>query len=323
MDVCRLLKYSMLPCCLTLTLAFSGCKPKIPGEYIQPGEMEDILYEYYLSEEVIRQSGGDTLSQLSFMTNILMRHGVTRTDFDSSMVYYTRHTEELHKIYESLAARFTNEAMAQGASVNEMSRFGNLASSSDTTDITSGKKTVLLFPYAAFNRHMFRIKADTAFHKGDRIMLDFDTRFIYQDGMRNSAAVLAVKFANDSVASKTIQISSTSHYHMQVEDNDRLGIKEVGGYFMLNDNSQASGTTTLRMMAVTGIRLIRMHVRPEGNRKVEGDKSKKPDSIAEPGKTAERQAPRTVEGELVVPNAMLPMNRQLAPKELKIKQIKK
>ena len=62
-----------------------------------------------------------------------------------------------------------------------------------------------------------KIKADTAFYKGDKIILDFDTRFIYQDGMRNAVAVLALKFNNDNVASRTINITSTSRYHCRLK----------------------------------------------------------------------------------------------------------
>lgn len=244
--------------CLTVCFLITACKPSVPDKYIQPGKLEKILYDYHLSEEIIQQQGGDSLSLLSFKANILNKYNVTEADFDSSMIYYTRHTKLLHDVYKSLTTRLTNEAMAQGASVNELHQFGTIASSSDTTDIWSERKVQVLFTDVSFNRFIYKIKADTTFHKGDRIMLDFDTRFIYQDGSRNSVAVLAIRFLNDSVATQTMQISSTSHYHMQLEDSKKLGIKEIKGYFMLNDRTQES--TTLRMMVVCGIRLIKMHI---------------------------------------------------------------
>ena len=33
---------------LSLTLVV-GCKPGIPSEYLSPGEMEDILYDYHIA----------------------------------------------------------------------------------------------------------------------------------------------------------------------------------------------------------------------------------------------------------------------------------
>ena len=31
-------------------LFLSACKPKVPKEYIQPDEMEDLLYDYYVAQ---------------------------------------------------------------------------------------------------------------------------------------------------------------------------------------------------------------------------------------------------------------------------------
>lgn len=248
-----------LICFICVVFGLFSCKPSVDSDYIQPDEMEDILYEYHLAEEIVRLNGGDTLTMRSFKANILNKYGVSQAELDSSLLYYSRHTKLLHDIYKNLADRFTNEAAAQGASVSEMNKFGNLASSSDTTDIWDRRRMLVLYPHEASNIYLYKIKADTAFHKGDKIILDFDTRFIYQDGMRSAVALLALKFNNDSVASRTINITSTSRYHLQVEDTRNLGIKEITGYFLVNDNKAASSSTTLRMLVVYNIRLIKMH----------------------------------------------------------------
>ena len=45
----------MLAACLVLfmTVVLSGCKPGIPGRYLQPDEMADILYDYHLAEGIV------------------------------------------------------------------------------------------------------------------------------------------------------------------------------------------------------------------------------------------------------------------------------
>lgn len=246
-------------CIVFVLFGLFSCKPSVDNEYIQPDEMEDILYEYHLAEEIARLDGGDSLSIRSFKANILNKYGVSQAELDSSLLYYSRHTKLLHDIYKDLAERFTNEAASQGASVSEINKFGNLASSSDTTDVWDRRKLIILYPQESSNIYMYKIKADTAFHKGDKIILDFDTRFIYQDGMRNAVASLSLKFNNDSVASRTMNITSTSRYHLQIEDTRNLGIKEIYGYFLVNDKDKAtSSSTTLRLMVIYNIRLIRM-----------------------------------------------------------------
>ncbi|EKC81202.1 lipoprotein, partial [human gut metagenome] len=86
--------------------------------------------------------------------------------------------------------------------------------------------------------------------------------FIFQDGMRDGIALLAVQFKNDSVAQTVIHIQSAQHYSVELADNDSLGIKCIKGYFMLNEggfSSDAGSLTTLKLMFVNKIRLIRMH----------------------------------------------------------------
>ena len=48
--------------------------------------------------------------------------------FDASLLYYMRHTDKLHDIYEDLAKRLENEARAQGASESELSQYGDITS---------------------------------------------------------------------------------------------------------------------------------------------------------------------------------------------------
>ncbi len=244
---------------LLLLLSFFSCKPSVPSIYIQPSEMEDILYDYHIAEGIRTHDNvaNDSLSLLSYKTNILKKHGYTVEEFDSSMLYYTRHTKLLSNIYVSLADRLNKESVAQGSTVNELNRYGNISSSSDTTDIWSGERAFVISPYRATNQYYFEEKVDTSFHKGDLLMLDFDTQFIYQDGMRDAIVVLAVTFDNDSIATQTLHASSSSHYQLQIGD-EKLGIKRVRGYFLLGNNGTAS-TTTLKMLIVSNISFIRMH----------------------------------------------------------------
>ena len=117
-------------------------------------------------------------------------------------------------------------------------------------------------PDEGFNSRSFKIEADTAFHKGDRFRLDFESQFIFQDGMRDGIALLAVQFKNDSVAQTVVHIQSAQHYSVELADNDSLGVKCIKGYFMLNEggfSSDAGSLTTLKLMFVNKIRLIRMH----------------------------------------------------------------
>lgn len=265
-----------------LPLLLFSCKPSVPNKYIQPGKMENILYDYYLADGMSGRNG-DYRSLAMYKAAILKKYDVSSADFDSSMVYYTRHTEELHKIYERLAERISAEAVSLGATAGDIDKYGVISSKGDTANVWREARTMILSQYSSFNVNSYSIKTDTAYHKGDRLVLNFDAQFIFQEGMRDGVAMLAVVFGNDSVASQNVRMSSSNHYSVQVGDDKHLGIKEIKGFFLLNNgaNNPLQTSSTLRMMILHNIHLVRIHESKDKNKdvKVVTDSIRKPDSV--------------------------------------------
>lgn len=241
-----------------------GCKPSIPSEYIQPGEMEDILYDYQIAQAMGTQTydrgkSANDIEKNVYKMAVLKKHGISQTQFDNSLQYYLRHTEELRTIYENLAERFQQEAMTLGSSVNDINQFGE-AQQGDTTNVWKKADAFILSTNEGLNQETFAIKCDTSYHKGDRLMLNFDSQFIVQDGARDVIAVVAVKFSNDSIAQQNVRATSNSHYTLTICDNERLGIKELHGFFLANKGENDS-ETTLKLVCLYNVRLVRMHTK--------------------------------------------------------------
>lgn len=248
---------------VALLFCVSSCKPSLPGGVLSKGKMTDILYDYHLALAMAHMDdNGDKGQSLAYREAVLRKHDVTSAEFDSSMVYYMRHTELLEDVYKDLTDRYNNEITAMGGSAKEGGEFANLSATGDTANVWNLATSMVFMPVKPFNSTSFDIKVDSTFHKGDRLMLDFDAQFIYQDGMRNGVAMLAVQFGNDSIAQRTIMIQSTQHYSVELSDADSLGIKSVKGYFMLMNDDNGTGVssqTTLKLMFLEHIKLIRMH----------------------------------------------------------------
>ena len=242
-----------------LILILAGCKPSVPGDFLQPDEMEDVLYDYHLADAMAAQTDNYGYYQVLYRESALRKHGITSADFDSSMVYYMRHTERLRDIYESLADRLRDEAIALGTSESDINKFSGASASGDTTNLWNGDKAIVLMPLAPYSVYSYCVVADSSFRAGDSFVLSFRTNFIYQDGMRDGVAVLVAKYANDSVASQFTRISSSSTYTMRISNDANLKVKEVKGYFLLNSGSGiASKSTTLKLMSVYDIHLVRL-----------------------------------------------------------------
>lgn len=248
---------------MALLFCVSSCKPSLPSGVLSKGKMTDILYDYHLALAMAHMDdNGDKGQSLAYREAVLRKHDVTSAEFDSSMVYYMRHTELLEDVYKDLTDRYNNEITAMGGSAKEGGEFANLSATGDTANVWNLATSMVFMPVKPFNSTSFDIKVDSTFHKGDRLMLDFDAQFIYQDGMRNGVAMLAVQFGNDSIAQRTIMIQSTQHYSVELSDDDLLGIKSVKGYFMLmngDNGTDVSSQTTLKLMFLEHIKLIRMH----------------------------------------------------------------
>lgn len=248
---------------MALLFCVSSCKPSLPSGVLSKGKMTDILYDYHLALAMAHMDdNGDKGQSLAYREAVLRKHDVTSAEFDSSMVYYMRHTELLEDVYKDLTDRYNNEITAMGGSAKEGGEFANLSATGDTANVWNLAASMVFMPVKPFNSTSFDIKVDSTFHKGDRLMLDFDAQFIYQDGMRNGVAMLAVQFGNDSIAQRTIMIQNTQHYSVELSDDDSLGIKSVKGYFMLMNDDNGTGVssqTTLKLMFLEHIKLIRMH----------------------------------------------------------------
>ena len=126
--------YSVFKCLILCALVLS-CKPQVPDKYLQPGEFEDILYDYHLADAMAQNeenSSGDEYNTMLYRQAVLNKYGITQAEFDSSLVYYTRHSDRLHQVYENLVKRFEDDAMSLGASANDIRRFGDMRSERDT-----------------------------------------------------------------------------------------------------------------------------------------------------------------------------------------------
>ncbi len=247
---------------LFAALLAMSCKPQVPSKYIQPDEFEDILYDYHLADAMAANSatsGNSGYDIMFYRQAVFNKYGITQAEFDSSLVYYVRHADRLHKIYDNLSKRLGNEALSLGASANDVSRYGDLASSKDTSNLWRGVPSCVLMSAPPYNVMTFDIEADSTYRKGDRMILSFNSDFISKDGINEGVAMLAVQFADDSVASSAVHMSSNSNYSISVSDESNKGIKHIRGFFFLGNNnlSGSSSPAPLRLMFIEKIQLVR------------------------------------------------------------------
>jgi len=256
---------------LTVTLV-TACTPSVPSEYIQPGDMEDILYDYHVGQAIVKaEHPGEqrNFGKTEYFLRVLQKHGITEADFDSSMVYYYSHLGRLKEIYTDVNERLSDEAKSLGAAVGAINRYSQYSASGDTANIWKGASDVLLIPYPSMNRFDFTIKADSSFYKGDSFVFQFTSEYIWQAGMKDAVACVVAKYEGDSIVQTVNHISVSGIAQVRIPANNENRLKEMQGYIYLgkgnvdNDNSK-------KLMFISQLQLIRFH-----NKDIKNDKSDK------------------------------------------------
>ena len=246
---------------LLLLVLLSACTPKVPKEYIQPDDMEDILYDYFVSQGIVKEEGldrSDYRRELYFEA-VLKKYDLTRAEFDSSLVYYYTRSDRFVKIWKNVQERLGEAALEYGASAGEVETFTASTLTGDTANVWNGAISQVLVPYAPYNRLQYRLQADTAYRKGDSFMLAWNSNFLYQSGSKDAVAYMAVKYKNDSVISKVTHFSVDGYSQLRIEGCDEP-VKEISGFIYLGQGYEV--TSTMRMLIVSNIQLIRFH-KPE------------------------------------------------------------
>lgn len=250
----------------TLTLFFLlatllACKPRVPREYIQPDDMEDLLYDYYIGKAMASRSDEVGYNQRAYRLAVLKKHGVTEAQFDSSLVYYYGDAERLKKIYDAVASRLEGVATGLGASAGEMNKYATLGASGDTADIWNGPRRTLLLPVAPYNRLSFRLDADSTYRRGDQFQLNLNAQFLYQAGTKDGLVYVAVDYEGDSTSVHYTRVSSTGECTLMVPRNTEAAVKSIRGFVYLGNG--ATQSPLQKLLFIDGIQLIRFHAKPE------------------------------------------------------------
>lgn len=248
-----------------LLVLLSACTPKVPSEYIQPDDMEDILYDYFVSQGIAQEEGVAGMEGSSrvmdyrralYFDAVLKKYGLTRADFDSSLVYYYTRSDRFVKIWKNVQERLGEAAIEYGASAGEVENFTASTLTGDTANIWNGVISQVLVPYAPYNRLQYQVQADTAFRKGDSFMLAWNSDFLYQSGSKDAVAYMAVRYKNDSIVSSVTHFSVDGRSQLRIDGCDE-SVKEIKGFIYLGQGYET--TSNMRMLIISNIQLIRFH----------------------------------------------------------------
>ena len=93
--------------------------------------------------------------------------------------------------------------------------------------------------------------------RDDSFLLQFMSDFMFQDGTKDGTFYLSITYENDTTIARNIHFSMSGLTQLRFPENNESGMKKMRGFVYLNEDKERS--TTLRLLFLSNIQLIRFH----------------------------------------------------------------
>lgn len=239
---------------------FTACEVKRPKGVLTETKMEEVLYDYHLAKVMAEEVPySEAYRRPRYRDGVFVKHGITEAQFDSSMVWYTRHTDLLAKMYERITQRFkqANDAVNHLIALRDVPAME--MPSGDSVEVWALHRHEVLTPVPLNSRIHFELTADTTFHERDSLCFQLDYRYYGQltDTLQEAVMGLTLRFKNDSVLHAWQRLQAVGQAPVElVLQSDTLGaLRNVCGFVYLPNGQQA---TSLRLISA---RVMRYHAK--------------------------------------------------------------
>lgn len=216
-----------------LMLTVMACKVKRPDGVIAESQMEELLYDYHLARSMGENLPvSDNYKKALYIQSVFQKYDVTQAEFDSSMVWYTRHTDILAKIYEKINDRLKEEQ----ASINHMvairDKKSPVSQPGDSVELWFMEQVSCLTNAHDNNKISFVIPADV--NSQDRDALVWKASFFYPSkagkAMPETYMAMQMIYRNDSVITSSRKITRSGEQEIRLQSDTLGALREVRGY---------------------------------------------------------------------------------------------
>jgi hypothetical protein len=232
----------------------SACEER-PKGVLSQDKMANILVEMHKTDAALSEKSilyGRYSNKAPFYKFILKEYGITQSQFDSSLVWYTKNPQRFENVYDNVILQLSDLQKDVEKGIyhpEEMAEMGRVKS-----DIWN-KATKYTFTKDSVRTHLdFEIKNDNLL-LGDLYVLKFRLCIAPEDSSKNKHMVLKINYFNGKT-DRAYQIlhndGLTRHYKIRMSAFRKLKIKSISG--------QLLGSKTYKgvfHITVDSIRLIR------------------------------------------------------------------
>ncbi|EJX00916.1 hypothetical protein, secreted [gut metagenome] len=235
---------------MAVLLLLAACSARVPRGVLDKSTLEDLLYDYHLAQALAKGEGDSVnIKQKLYTDAVYAKYGIDEAQFNRTMEWYTRNSEELFEVYQHIDERF---AEAVGTPSHKENSYAEMTAVGDTMNLWQGKSFYLLS--TSYVNHIdFEFPADTLYSRGDRLMWQFKINWYYRESRRQNVSVsLSVVYDNDSVATTSGTYSGVGKHDLFIKVGNRP-VKAVRGFLYLQDEWSEKP----RMVTVSDVVFVR------------------------------------------------------------------
>lgn len=182
-----------------------------PDGVLDRSEMKEFLIEMHLLDGVLAtKAPGNIQREKEYYYNALMRkHGITKAEFDSSLVYYASKPKQFERMYTQIVERLEGFELQLRSDTIEQILPDSLLNVPASYEMWSLDSSYVFTPDSAWNDLKFSI-TDTSLMTGDNYLLFLRMRRAPADSSKNARIALRVHYADGIIDSLTRDIKNDS-----------------------------------------------------------------------------------------------------------------
>ena len=309
-------------CILYLLAIFvTGCTVKRPNEVLPESTMEDLLYDYHIAKAM-----GDNLpynenyKKVLYTDAVFNKYGTTKAVFDSSMVWYTRNTEVLAKVYEKVSKRLKAQQNVINHLIAIRDKKPMTSAPGDSVDVWAWQRMKRLTGMPTDDKLTFVLPSDSNFKERDTLVWEVRYQFLENAPDTALTALMAMQiiFENDSIISATQRVANSGTQSICLQSDTLGAIKEVKGFIYYPREK------TPHTLVLDKITLMRYHSNDTLqalNDSLQSDSASEPDAVRKEKEKVHEENADAVKTDLQQSQRLSPeeMNRRRSNRQREVK----
>lgn len=228
-----------------------------PDYVLDEQQMTTLLTDIHRAEgllEAQKSQYDEVEQQQAVMAAVLVKHQVTRAQYDSSLIWYSQNLKQLIRVYARVKSNLEQEA-EQWENIIAESQLAPLSPEGDSVQLWREDTYLILDPARMTQMHYFEVKADSNFHAADS--LDWQFRVRQVSPKQHLVATLAIFYKDsESSTSQTSHIHGDSVLYLGVAADSTQQMERIVTVLNVLDDSVSTAQVPVYVDSIT---LIRHH----------------------------------------------------------------